>query len=400
MNRYSKKSSFPAQWLFGLISLVSHLFFKHEKGRIVLTSFHGDGYRGNTRVLFEELQNHSSLKPVWLSRNKCLVKKLQQKYGSTAACPAHSLAGLRAIGTADSILLTHGTSDYPFLYLPRRANLIQTYHGLPTKRGEYLRPNPEQKPNLLHRMILQYRFRPIDLFLSTSPGVSKIFAARFGLKPSQLVETGFPSYDRLVQSRNQPPPKVIQQAWPDIGKIILYAPTFRKKTKTRWFPFEDRDLKSIAQFLESENALLCIRPHPNEKFDISGYRAVSRRFVDASQHAIENIYDLLPSADAIVTDYSSIYLEGLLLDIPAIFLPYDLEEYERGLPFPYDEMTPGPKPVSQKAFLSELRSALDRNGSYADDRERVRKTFFSQADDRATERVIRLLEGLSESLTN
>jgi CDP-glycerol glycerophosphotransferase len=394
------KTPYPVQWLFGLISLASHLFFKKEKGRIVLTSFHGDGYRGNTRVLYEELQKHSTLKPVWLSRNKHLVQQLQQKYGSTAAYPVHSLAGLRAIGTADSILLTHGTSDYPFLYLPRRANLIQTYHGLPTKRGEYLRPNPEHKPSLLHRMILQYRFSPINMFLSTSPGVSKIFAARFGLNPTQLVETGYPAYDSLIRSKNQPPPKAIQQDWPDAAKRILYAPTFRRKTKTRWFPFEDRDLESIAQFLESENALLCIRPHPNEKFDISAYRAVSPRFVDASQNTIENIYGLLPSADAIVTDYSSIYLEGLLLDIPAIFLPYDVEEYERGLPFPYDEMTPGPKPVTQKAFLRELKRALDRDGSYADDRERVRKTFFSQADDQATERVIRLLEELSEKETS
>lgn len=48
----------------------------------------------------------------------------------------------------------------------------------------------------------------------------------------------------------------------------------------------------------------------------------------------------------LVTDYSSIYFDYLLLDKPIIFFNYDLEEYlnnSRDMYFNYDEFTPGRK---------------------------------------------------------
>ncbi len=38
-------------------------------------------------------------------------------------------------------------------------------------------------------------------------------------------------------------------------------------------------------------------------------------------------YPLLSLCDALLTDYSSIYFDFLLLDRPMIFYPYDFEDY-------------------------------------------------------------------------
>ena len=72
--------------------------------------------------------------------------------------------------------------------------------------------------------------------------------------------------------------------------------------------------------------------------------------MDAGQHAVEEVFQLLPSVDCIITDYSSIYLEGLLRDIPVVFLPYDAATYERGHAFPPVEVRPGPEPSTQADF--------------------------------------------------
>jgi CDP-glycerol glycerophosphotransferase (TagB/SpsB family) len=383
----------PVQWFMGLLSVVTPLFATTNRREIVLTSFHGDGYRGNTKVLFEALCDHPEFEPVWLSRNKSLVADLQSRFGSRRACKAHSFRGLQKLAGAGAVLFTHGTSDFPFLRLPRQSIRIQTYHGLPTKRGEYMRPEHDRPPGFFHQKILEYRFRPIDRFLSSSPMVTDLFSRRFGMSSARFIETGYPSYDSLIHRETEP--GLIRETWPEAppaDHLVLYSPTFRKKTATRWLPFEDWDLREVAQFLDDHKLLLLMRPHPNESFDVSEYQSVSPRFVDASQHKIEDIYRLLPLTDAIITDYSSIYLEGLLRDIPPVFIPYDLHEYERGLPLPYDEITPGEQVSTQKEFLEALKEAVQNPDKGRAARDRVRDIYFSDTEGKATERVIRFLE--------
>ena len=59
---------------------------------------------------------------------------------------------------------------------------------------------------------------------------------------------------------------------------------------------------------------------------------------------VTEVSDILPDFDMIISDYSSIYLDFLLLDRPVLLLPYDLEEYGavKGLNFRFDDINPGP----------------------------------------------------------
>lgn len=361
--------------------------------RIVFTSFHGRGYRGNTKVIFEQLIKQNKLQPVWLSTNSKIINHIRRTYGEKHAFKIHSIQGLICLGETAAILFTHGTSDFPFMYLPRSSMRIQTYHGLPTKKGEFLRPLSDKKPGVIHRLILNYRFKPISYFLSSSPIVTRIYSSRFGLPQNRFLETGYPAYDELIQHENP-----VNRSNPFISELpqhdflILYAPTFRKKEKTRWFPFEDLNLVEIAQFLDTNNAVLAFRAHPNEKLEIDEYRKISPRFVDASQEKIENINTLINCTDVIITDYSSIYIEGLLKDIPPLFIPYDIDTYERGLPLPYEEVTPGPKIYTQSQLLASLQDTFKQPGKRSAERIRVRDLFFSKVDGHSTNRVIQFLE--------
>lgn len=390
MRNYRNTTAYHRQWFFGLLSGLVKPFLKTDSKLVVLTSFHGNAFRGNTKIVFEELVHHPYIKAVWLSRNKGVVQQIVAKYGPEHASLIHTWKGICTLAKANVYLLTHGTSDFAFCCLSRKATIIQTYHGLPTKRGEYMKPSSDNEPNWLHRLVLSYRFKAIHYFLSTSPLVSELFSKRFNLTAAQILEIGFPTSDQILKiGRNQ---ANISQFWPDAPlakRVILYAPTYRRRTKTRWFPFDDFNKTTLEDFLQKNDALLVLRSHPNEKpqTELIGNRIVSGNEPD--------IYSLIGLSDVIVSDYSGVYLEGLLLDIPCIFLPYDKATYERGFPYDYDEVTPGAMPKTQYDFLTSLDDAINGATSFKSERKRVKDLFFNNTDGKSTERLIQFIEELT-----
>lgn len=343
--------------------------------------------------MFEALCNHPHFEPVWLSRNKNVVNQVRKKFGSHRGEFQHSFTGLKKLAEAGCIFFTHGTSDYPFLYLPRTAFRVQTYHGLPTKRGEYLRPKSNKEPGWFHKKILEYRFKPISHFLSSSPKVTEIFSQRFRIPEKHFLNTGYPIYDTLInRSESKNDLKERFPGLPDTNYLILYAPTFRKLSKTKWFPFDDFDPKRIAEFLEEKKMVIAMRPHPNENLPVNKFKKYSDRLILVDHTIEEDVSEILPYVSGILTDYSSIYLEGLLLDIPAIFIPYDLQNYERGLALPYDKTTPGPKVSLMSELLNCLSDLTENKDTFSAQRSEIKELFFSYQEKGSTDKVIQLLE--------
>lgn len=388
------KWTYPKQWLFWPITWILSKFVAQDPDLVVLTSFHGDGFRGNTRRLIEWLYSEegaskiSGKKVVWLSRNRQLVNELQSVFGHSAAVYTHSLKGALLLVKSKVALLTHGTSDYPFMNLPKRIHLIQTYHGLPTKRGEFMLLDGEATPGPIASYFLNRRFQPIDTFLSTSDFVTDIFSKRFGLSKERFLKIGFPVYDELIE--RVPDPEWIKNVYPKADgstKLVIYAPTFRYKTATQLFPFLDMDTGDLSRFLEQNNLVLAVRTHPNDKVVLPQWFGSIDRIVVTTDKIIEQVNDLIVHSSAIITDYSSIYLEGLLRDIPPIFIPYDLKEYERGFPFEYADTTPGPYVKSFVEWKEAIQDALNGAKRFEEHRKRVRNLFFERLDADSTIRL-------------
>ena len=165
-------------------------------------------------------------------------------------------------------------------------------------------------------------------------------------------------------------------------KMLLYAPTFRGHTKDAEGP-DQLDIHAMKQSLGDTWALLVkhhpfVRKRPPIPDDCADFAC------DVSDVPIDK---LLASADACITDYSSIVFEYSLLERPIAFFAYDIDEYNdwRGFYYDYDEMTPGPVARTTSEIIEYFAHVDD-----SFDRELVnefRERFMSACDGHATERI-------------
>jgi CDP-glycerol glycerophosphotransferase (TagB/SpsB family) len=168
-------------------------------------------------------------------------------------------------------------------------------------------------------------------------------------------------------------------AWTERGRrIVLVAPTFRDSRSTALGI--DREVAEMLEaWCERSNVEMVFKFHPFERGTTS--------IVGSHLHLCapdSDLYPLMPHASALVTDYSSIYMDYLLVDKPVVFLVPDLDEYvrqDRQFQFDFHEMTPGPKVETWPQVLAAL-DAQWRQDAFVSERARLRQRAFDGLDQR------------------
>jgi CDP-glycerol glycerophosphotransferase (TagB/SpsB family) len=184
---------------------------------------------------------------------------------------------------------------------------------------------------------------------------------------------------------------------------ILYAPTWRPgKRATVFFPFSDYNKDLLLEILDKTESNLLLRPHITDVFqnkelnfflnDLASYKRIKL----ATHKEFTDINTFLPFIDVLVTDYSSIYHDFLLLNKPMIFIPYDYDHYNErsGFLYNYFENLPGPSVNTFYDFSKELCSVTSGSDNYSEKRASLAEQIHAYSDANACERVSKLVEDL------
>lgn len=354
--------------------------------RVVLGSDKGLKYSGNPRHLFEHLVEKDGWDAYWLTESPDILREVNARYPGRAL-HAWSARALRMGLTSRWLGFSHSKYDLgPFAYLTR-PRFIYLNHGTPLKTMGY--------EKAYHDPSVGNAARAFGAITCCSDFEATLWERAYRLPLDRIWVTGVPRNDRLFARDDG---VLTRLGIPKGRKVVLFAPTYRESgLLTDYLPAPGLDGGDLIALLERHDAVMLVRPHYYEwqaaKDTVD--RLGSDRFVTADEGRVADVNDLLPIVDALVTDYSSIYFDYLLLDRPIIFSCHDRDAYERerGFMIDYDDNTPGHKVVNGAEFLAALDAILSGEDPHRLVRAEVRSRFHRHLDGRSAERVAERIAG-------
>ena len=249
-----------------------------------------------------------------------------------------------------------------------------------------------------------------DYVAVSSKNISKDYEEAFAVESNQILSLGVPKADCYFnedfnnKKNISKIRKSFEDTYPEIRgkKIVIYAPTFREN------PDLNRDISNNFDFELfnkelGEDYVIFFRYHPKFQVFEDNNESSSNRDESSSNHYenyinvsnYPNINELLLISDALITDYSSIMVEFVLLSKPIIFYPYDLDYYitnERGFYFDYENV-PGliakdtndiVKTIKDSNFNEESNFDIKKISSFVNDN-------FDYLDDKSSKRIVDFL---------
>jgi len=279
-----------------------------------------------------------------------------------------------------------------FLGIRRKSGQIRVFltHGVPLKNS-----TGQFGPASHHTNII-----------STSEFSAKLRVKTFfdeGLE--KVLNLGFPRNDSLIgELKNEIQLPILKEK--EFNKIIVWLPTFKRMKNSQRNDFSDdreSDISIISKefftelntLLKKKKILLLIKFHPNQ--DLSYIEKINfENIVSLTNKELlktgTELYDLLNISDALITDYSSVYIDYLLCDKPIAFELGDFESYLKGRGFlvenPLDYM-PGSKLYSSNDFLNFIEDVEKGRDEFSEQRQNIKNLFHENQDENSAERIIK-----------
>ncbi|RKI43888.1 hypothetical protein D7V86_01870 [bacterium D16-51] len=395
------------QLLFLPIYWLSFLIPRDKKLWLFGSTF-GRRFADNPKYFYLYLSQRKEslgIRPIWITHEQKIVELLENNGYEAYYC--YSLKGIWYACRGKVYLFDNYSKDINF-WLSGGAIKINLWHGVGNKRINY--DNQHDKVRHPKNILEKIRYfprrlsdeKPNHYILATSPMMCRIFARAFQVSKGHVIEAGYPRNDYIlgeeienVFSREER--KAFNQIhkWKSAGKkVVMYMPTFRESEVL----FSSvMDMENFNRFLSQNNILFLTKLHPKSK--------LKREF---GQQVFENILNLnadmdsyifLKQADVLVTDYSSVYSDYMLLDRPVIAFWYDYKEYTentRDSYFDFDKYMPEIRAKNFEELKKALECALSED-ICKEARSRSREKMFSSLEGDAcsklTGKINRILAG-------
>ena len=300
---------------------------------------------------------------------------------------------------ADARLIARKLRSSKYIFLEDVFNYLQFYTPLPGQEiiqlwhaeGAYKKFGFSRKGEDIK---ISPGHRKYTKAIVSAESIRGCYAEGYGISEDKVIATGIPRTDIFYDEEWKAEVSAkFRKDHPEIGdrKIILLAPTYRgTKVPQAFYDMSKIPLAEMRERFGDEYVLVTkMHPAAYNNMLLKGQRLgdESGFWIDVSD--VRDVNDILPAADILITDYSSIIFDWLLLDKPLIYYVYDKDEYagDRGMYYPFDDYVYGAVACNEK----ELLKAIEDRDMADEKREEFRDRFMSACDGYATQRVVDLI---------
>lgn len=249
----------------------------------------------------------------------------------------------------------------------------------------------------------------IDEIITLSPYLLELDAINNGCRKEILNPLGFPRNDALLGVKTDVHNLFKEH---DFKKLIYWMPTFRQhKTYSSLshssisIPVihDEKTAEQISRKAHENGVLIVVKPHPAQDISMVKSMQLSNLFFidDAflSKQKVSN-YELLAGADALLTDYSSVYYDYLLTNRPIGLCWEDYDEYKEkeGFIIDTDKMMAGGEKIYTADDLCGFIERIGKGIDLLDEkRTEIRNLIFPPPVEPCTGKVV---DRVDEILSN
>lgn len=330
-------------------------------------------FNDNSRYLYQYVVDNPQLgiRAIWISRKKQSVieaSKVGESYRK------NSLKGLYFSLIAKVYIFSAYVSDINF-FTSRNAVKVNLWHGIPLKKIEFditTKPLVDvfQKASLFEKIKNPAVRIKYDFILSPSQYVADYsFKSAFRVTDENIIVAEYPRVSYLKTCK---PLDEYQQ----YSKVFLYVPTWRDDGRN-FLEQAQFDFEQLNVLMKEYNAIFIMKFHVATKIDVDLSLYGNLKLLPNNIDPIR----LMKTADCLITDYSSIYLDYLVLDRPIIHFCFDLDDYikNREMYFEYNDSLAGSKVSNYYELYYELSNILDGGDSSEIYRQRLKGKFLTSS---------------------
>lgn len=391
--------------IYGYPLLLISFFFSRNK--TIWVFGYKVGFADNAKYLYRYVAKNESdvINPIWIAATIQESKKL--RLNGIIAYYRWSLLGVYYCLRAKFYIYSSHLSDINY-WTSGNCVGVNLWHGIGIKNIEFKTTSgPDAKiynpKNILNRVLFPHLFRKPDFFISTSKLMSKHFSDCFRIPLYRCLNVGYPRCDLFFENVTQIESDVqkcenidfhdLIKKLKTFQKVVVYMPTFRD-SQIDFLGLSGINMDKLEDCLRLINGLFIFKLHPATRLKRDEEKHYNNiLFLDKDI----DIYPLLPFTNILVTDYSSIYYDYLLLKKKILLFPFDYDEYIRDcrdLAFDFNEYTPGVRVNSFDELLNNLIHSNDEL-LLSENQERIAKLFWGNYHGDACLQIVKHLRNLS-----
>lgn len=338
-------------------------------GTVLLADAHHDEIPFSMRALKKELDIHPEL-------------HVTEMYWNSTMCSAvsllrHMLEFMKAYAVTETVIICDNFLPAASCRKRRGTKVIQLWHACGAfKKFGY--DTDEDIPSYYRGNVMAN----CNMVTVSSKNCVKAFASAMRLPERRIQPVGVSRTDLYFdETFNMKCREQFFERYPEASgkKIVLWAPTFRGN------PGEAgvqglKEIKEAKERLRNTHYFI-IKLHPHTQIHTAGSNCPILT------------EELLPVADIVITDYSSIIFDAMIYRRPLVLFVPDFSDYSdnRGFYLDYADI-PGIRAVNAEELIRVLADDRILSSSVDEKYKVFYKKYMAACDGHATERVMRYIE--------